>query len=91
MFHIRIEEIPSPITFVTEWASISLKNAWLLLLFVNIFSKPSTVHKHFKVLTFSWMNTILIKFSKFPMSPVPVPSSSSLTVTIFLKGCVSLK
>ena len=35
-----IEEILSPIKFVTEWTSVSLSNSWLLL-FVNFSSELS--------------------------------------------------
>ena len=42
MFQMLIEEILSPIAFVTKWTSTGLKNVWLLLL-VNISSKISTI------------------------------------------------
>ena len=46
-----IEEILSPVKFITKWTSISLENTWLLL-FVNISSKLFTVNEYFKVPTF---------------------------------------
>ena len=51
IFHMLIEEILSPIKFVTKWTSISLSNAWLLL-FINISRKLSTVNEYFKIPTF---------------------------------------
>ena len=42
-----IEEILLSKTFITEWTSISLYNAWVLH-FVSISSKLSTINQHFK-------------------------------------------
>ena len=61
---------------------------YLLIFLVS--SPPSTNTLRFP--HSSWMNTILGKSSKFPMSSKSIPSSSSLTITIFSEGlCYSTK
>ena len=46
-----IEEILSPIKFVSKGTSISFSNAWVLP-FVNISRKLSPVNEYFKIPTF---------------------------------------
>ena len=55
------------------------------LLIFPVSSPPSTNTLRFP--HSSWMNSILSKSSKFPVSSTSIPSSSSLTITFFLKGC----
>ena len=55
------------------------------LLIFPVSSPPSTNTLRFP--HSSWMNTILSKSSKFPVSSISIPSSSSLTIIFFLKGC----
>ena len=38
----------------------------------------------------SWMNTVLSKSSKFAMSSISIPSSSSLAITFFSEGLPSV-
>ena len=83
IFHIRSEEILSAITFFRM-------DIYLSVLIFLVSSPPSTNTLRFPLS--SWMKTILSKFSKFLMSSTSIPSSSSLTITIFSKGlCYSTK
>ena len=65
IFHMCIEEILSPKTFITEKTSTSLQNVWLLLL-VNISSKLFTISESFEIPTFfmNKLQNILSKPSK---------------------------
>ena len=89
ILHMLIEEILSPIKFVTKWISISLSNASLLLFF-NISSELSTVIETLRFPHSSWMNTILSKSSKFPMSSISsITSSYSSWLSKFFEGLSS--
>lgn len=86
IFYMRIEEQLSPMTFFTEWISIGFKNVWLLLFIVdNISSKLSKI-------TLRFQNSSSI-FSSLGKSPnLPLPSSSSTTLTnFFLEGCLLIQ
>lgn len=86
IFYMRINEQLSPMTFFTEWISIGFKNVWLLLFIVdNISSKLSKI-------TLRFQNSSSI-FSSLGKSPnLPLPSSSSTTLTnFFLEGCLLIQ
>lgn len=86
IFYMRIKEQLSPMTFFTEWISIGFKNVWLLLFIVdNISSKLSKI-------TLRFQNSSSI-FSSLGKSPnLPLPSSSSTTLTnFFLEGCLLIQ
>lgn len=86
IFYMRIKEQLSPMTFFTEWISIGFENVWLLLFIVdNISSKLSKI-------TLRFQNSSSI-FSSLGKSPnLPLPSSSSTTLTnFFLEGCLLIQ
>ena len=86
IFYLRIKEQLSPMTFFTEWISIGFKNVWLLLFIVdNISSKLSKI-------TLRFQNSSSI-FSSLGKSPnLPLPSSSSTTLTnFFLEDCLLIQ
>lgn len=86
IFYMRIKEQLSPMTFFTEWISIGFKNVWVLLFIVdNISSKLSKI-------TLRFQNSSSI-FSSLGKSPnLPLPSSSSTTLTnFFLEGCLLIQ
>lgn len=86
IFYMRIKEQLSPMTFFTEWISTGFKNVWLLLFIVdNISSKLSKI-------TLRFQNSSSI-FSSLGKSPnLPLPSSSSTTLTnFFLEGCLLIQ
>ena len=87
IFHMLSGKILSPIAFVTESTSIYLQNNRLLLS-ANISSKLSTINKYFKDshILHRWT---LVEFSKFPISSISIPSSSSSTITILTEGFFS--
>ena len=74
------EEILSPSTFVTEWATVKR-------LPFSVSSPPSLTTMRFR--HSSLINTSLGESSKFPMSSTSMQSSSSSTITFFLKSCFS--
>ena len=78
MFQMLIEEILSPIAFVTKWTSTGLKNVWLLLL-VNISSKISTIptttlgfsHSSFRHFSHVTKSRIFKNLTQIPLADWP--------------------
>ena len=84
-----IEEIILPKTFVKDWTSIDYCKAsdFFFRLIFLVISSPSLTIMSFP--HSSSMNTSLGAFSKFPMTSISIPSSSSSAITASSEGLSS--